>query len=283
VDEHTLETTMTDHRFHTPGPLSLYVENGSGTVTIEATETEESTVSITGRDADDVRVTEENGHLSVVAPHRRAGFFTGDSSLHMRLVVPTGSEMMVRTGSADVTVDGTVGAAQVKSGSGEVRMGQLAAPAQIETGSGDVRVETAHAELRVKSGSGDVTVTRAESAVAVSTGSGDVRLGTTSGPAVVKTGSGDFRVVDAGDDVSLATGSGDLLVETARRGRFTVKGASGDVQIGIPAGIPVWTDINTLTGQIRSDLVGAGEPEPGADHIEVRAKTVSGDVVLTQL
>jgi DUF4097 and DUF4098 domain-containing protein YvlB len=274
---------MTEHRFHTPRPVSLYVENGSGTVSVQATETEESTVTVTGRDAEDVRVTEEDGHLSVVAPHRRAGFFTGDSSLHMRLVVPTGSELMVRTGSADVTVDGSVGAAQVKSGSGSVRLDRLTAPTQVETGSGDVTIEAAHAELRVKSGSGDVSVARTESAVAVSTGSGSVRLGTTSGPAVVKTGSGDFRVVDAGGDVSMSTGSGDLLVEAAHRGRFTVKGASGDVQIGIPAGIPVWTDISTLSGRIRSDLDGAGEPAPGADHIEVRAKTVSGDVVLSQL
>ena len=100
---------------------------------------------------------------------------------------------------------------------------------------------------------------------------------------MVKTGSGDLRVVDAADDVSLSTGSGDLRIDSGRQGRFTVKGASGDVQIGIPAGIPVWTDINTVSGQIRSDLEGAGEPTAGADHIEVRAKTVSGDVVLTQI
>lgn len=283
MDKHTLEDTMSEHRFHTPGPVTLYVENGSGSVSVTATETEESTVDVTGSDADEVTVTEENGHLSVVAPRRRTGFFTGDTALHMRITVPTGGELMVKTGSADITVDGTVGAAQVKSGSGEVRLDRLAGPAQVETGSGDVTVDVAHGELRVKSGSGDVTVTRTESAVAVSTGSGDVRLGTTSGPAVVKTGSGDFRVVDAGDDVSLSTGSGDLLVETARRGKFTLKAASGDVRIGIPAGIPVWTDINTISGRIRSDLDGAGEPAAGAEHLEVRAKTVSGDVVLTQV
>ena len=274
---------MSEYRFSTTGPISLYVENGSGTVRVAAHDTAEATVDITGRDADDVMVTEDKGHLSVVAPKRRAGFFQGDSALHMTITVPTASELMVKTGSADVTVEGSIGTSQVKSGSGEVTLEELGAPAQVETGSGDVRVDVAHAELRVKSGSGDVQVGRTESAVAVSTGSGDVRLGTSQGPAVVKTGSGDLRVVDATDDVSLSTGSGDLLVESARRGRFTVKGASGDIQIGIPAGVPVWTDINTVSGRIRSDLEGAGEPTAGADHIEVRAKTVSGDVVLTQI
>jgi len=283
VDELTLETVMSEHRFPTPGPLSLYVENGSGEVAITAADTEESTVDVTGRDADEVIVTEDNGHLSVVAPRRRTGFFTGDASLHMRITLPTGSDMLVKTGSADITVDGTAGATQIKTGSGQVRLDQLSAPAQVETGSGDVTIDTAHAELRIKSGSGDIDVTRIESAVSVSTGSGDVRLGSTSGPAVVKTGSGDFKVVEAGDDVSMSTGSGDLLVETARRGRFTLKGASGDIRIGVPAGLPVWTDISTVSGRIHSDLHGAGEPEAGADHLEVRAKTVSGNVLLSQV
>ena len=61
-----------------------------------------------------------------------------------------------------------------------------------------------------------------------------------------------------------------------------MKGASGDVHIGIPAGIPVWTDITTVTGRIRSSSSGAGEPSRGPDHVEVRAKTVTGDIVLTQ-
>ena len=152
MDEHTLETTMSQHRFHTPGPVILYVENGSGTVAITAGDTEESTVDVTGRDADEVTVTEDNGHLSVVAPKGRAGFFQGDSALHLRISVPTGSEMLVKTGSADITVDGTVGATQVKTGSGEVRLDQLSGPAQVETGSGDVTIDTAHAELRIKSG-----------------------------------------------------------------------------------------------------------------------------------
>jgi len=283
VDELTLETIMSEHRFHTPGPLSLYVENGSGAVIITAADTEESTVDVTGRDADEATVTEDNGHLSVIAPRRRTGFFTGDAALHMRITLPTGSEMLVKTGSADITVDGTAGATQIKTGSGQVRLDQLSAPAQVETGSGDVTIDTAHAELRIKSGSGGVDVTRTGSAVSVSTGSGDVRLGSTSGPAVVKTGSGDFMVVEASDDVSMSTGSGDLLVETARRGRFTLKGASGDIRIGVPAGLPVWTDISTVSGRIHSDLEGAGEPAAGADHLEVRAKTVSGDVVLSQI
>jgi len=98
----------------------------------------------------------------------------------------------------------------------------------------------------------------------------------------VKTGSGDLEVGESSNDVSMSTGSGNLVVNRAHRGRVTAKGASGDVRIGIPAGVPVWTDITTVSGAIRSQLTGAGEPQPGQDHVEVRARTVSGDVVLAE-
>ena len=80
----------------------------------------------------------------------------------------------------------------------------------------------------------------------------------------------------------MSTGSGDLS-STAHRGQAHRQGRLGDVQIGVPAGLPVWTDITTVSGDIRSGLEGVGQPEEGADHIELRAKTVSGDIVLTQV
>ena len=53
--------------------------------------------------------------------------------------------------------------------------------------------------------------------------------------------------------------------------------------IGVKAGVPVWTDITTVSGTIRSELQGAGQPQEGQDHIEVRAKTVSGDIALSEV
>lgn len=274
---------MAQHHFETHEPVDLFVEFGKGRVDITATDTTESRVEITGRDADQVEVDQSGRQISVVAPRQRAGFFGGDSRLDVTITIPLGSDLFVKTGSADVTVNGTAGTCKIKTGSGDVRTDDFSGPALVETGSGDIDIQVANAELRVKSGSGGVRVRHAESAVAASTGSGDVEIGTTNGPAAVKTGSGDLKVIDANTDVSLVTGSGDLVVGTAHRGRFTMKGASGDVHIGIPAGLPVWTDVSTLSGSIRSNLESAGEPAEGADHVELRAKTVSGDIVLTQV
>ncbi|MCW2794256.1 MAG: hypothetical protein JWO76_3354, partial [Nocardioides sp.] len=238
---------------------------------------------ITGRDADEVHVDQSGSQVSVVAPKMRTGFLSGDSRLDVRVTVPTDSDLAIKTASADILVEGRVASAKVKSGSGDVQSDTFSGPAVIETGSGDIRVEEAGDELRIKSGSGDVVVGHAASGVVVSTGSGDVEIGTATGPALVKTGSGDLKVVEAQTDVSLTTGSGDLVIGTANRGRLTAKGASSDIRVGIPAGIPVWTDVSTVSGEIHSSLTGTGEPRDGADHIEVRAKTVSGDIVLTEV
>lgn len=274
---------MTEHHFETHRPVHLFAEIGKGSVKVVATDTTETHVEIAGRDADQVEVRQDGEQVSVVAPRLRGGFLGGDSRLDVVVTLPTHSDVAVRTGSASITVEGTVGTGQLKSGSGDVEVDAADRALVVETGSGDISVDHARSDLKVKSGSGDVAVGEATAAVVVSTGSGDVQLRTTHGPTAVKTGSGDLVVREAGGDVSLTTGSGDLVVETARRGRMVAKAASGDVRVGIPAGVPVWTDISTVSGAIRSNLTGAGEPAEGADHVEVRAKTVSGDVVLTEV
>ena len=273
---------MTEHHFETHRPVRLLAEIGKGSVQVLATDTTETHIEVTGRDAEQTLVRQDGDQISVIGPKQRGGFFGGDSRLDVVVTLPTASDLVVRTGSADVTVTGTVGTAQLKSGSGDVEVDTADGPLVVETGSGDVRIESARGNLKAKSGSGDVLVVDAAAAVLVSTGSGDVQLWTVHGTAVVKTGSGDLKVGEAAGDVAMTTGSGDLVVTRAHRGRVTVKGASGDVAIGVPAGVPVWTDISTVAGEIRSSLHGTGQPRDGADHVEVRAKTVSGDIVLTE-
>jgi len=273
---------MTDHRFDTPHPIDLFVEIGRGSVAVVATETELTDVTISGRDADQVTVRQSGRQVSVIGPKQRGGLFGGDHGLDVRVTIPADSNVGVRTGSADISVTGTVGNGQLKSGSGDVRFDTATGPLLVETGSGDIRIETSRDSLKIKSGSGDIVVGGADGVVSVSTGSGDVNVGSSGGSAVVKTGSGDLEIGESTGDVSMSTGSGSLVVNRAHRGRVTAKGASGDVRIGVPSGTPVWTDITTISGAIRSQLTGAGEPQAGQEHVEVRARTVSGDIVLTE-
>lgn len=274
---------MTEHRFETPGPVELFVQIGKGTVDITAADTAETHVVVTGRDADQVAVQHDGRQVSVVAPRLRGGLFGGDSRLDVRVTLPADSNLALGTGSADIVVRGRIGTGQAKSGSGDIHLDAVTGPLLVESGSGNIRVTDARGSLKVKSGSGDVVVGESAAVASISTGSGDVRMASSSGQTVVKTGSGDLEVGDASHDLTLTTGSGDLVVSRLRHGRISAKGASGDVRIGVLAGVPVWTDISTVAGDIRSNLSGAGRPEEGADHIEIRARTVSGDIVLAEV
>jgi DUF4097 and DUF4098 domain-containing protein YvlB len=274
---------MTDHHFETHEPVDLQVEIGKGSVKVTCTDTTETRIVVEGRDAEETRVEQHGSRIEVVGPRQRGGFFGGDSELHVTAVVPTASNVAAKTGSADVTIEGDAGAAAVKSGSGDVQIATSRGPAVLETGSGDIRLDHAQGDLRVKSGSGDVRLGHSDRTVVVSTGSGDVEIGTSRAETVIKTGSGDLRVGESHDAVSLSTGSGDFVIDHVHRGRLSAKGASGDVRVGIPAGLPVWTDLTTVSGRIRSSLAGAGQPADGQDHVELRAKTVSGDIVLTEI
>jgi DUF4097 and DUF4098 domain-containing protein YvlB len=271
----------TEHRFETPDPVQLFVEIGKGSLQVRAGESPTTHVVLEGRDAEQVVVEQHGRRISVVGPKQR-GLFGGDAALRVEVTVPEGSDVAARTGSADVTVEGPLGGGTLKSGSGDVHATSLAGPSVVETGSGDVRVDDAGSDLRVKSGSGEIALGRTAASVVVSAGSGDVTIGQASGPTSVKTGSGDLRVAESHTDVTLSTGSGDLAIGAAHRGRVSVKGASGDVRIGIPPGVPVWTDITTVSGEIRSAIAGTGAPAEGQPYVELRAKTISGDVVLAE-
>jgi DUF4097 and DUF4098 domain-containing protein YvlB len=274
--------TLSTSQFEPVGPVRLHLENGRGTVHVTARRTTGASVDVTGADADDVRVELEGDDLYVIAPQHR-GALRGDRRLDIDVTVPLRSALTAKLGSADLVTEGELAATSVRSGSGDVRLEHLAGPAMVETGSGDVHVDHAEEALRIKSGSGDVHVGHGAGEVSVSTGSGDVEVGECHGATSVKTGSGDLRVGRAHADVGLSTGSGDLAVGSMSAGRVQLKGASGNLRVGIPAGIPVWTDVSTISGRIVSTLEGAGRPEPGADHVEVRATTVSGDIELRQL
>jgi DUF4097 and DUF4098 domain-containing protein YvlB len=274
---------MTDHHFDTRGPVQLFCEVGRGTVSVTAHDTTSTHVEVAGTIADQVTVEQDGDRITIVAPRQRTGFFGREPELDVTVALPTGSEAYVKTGSADVSLTGAYAECLVRSGSGDIHAESIGGPSRIETGSGDIGVGQATGELSVKSGSGDIEIREAVGPVAVSTGSGDVRIETAHAGASAKSGSGDLLVEHANGDVALAAASGDMRVGSARRGRVTLKGASGDVLVGVPAGVPVWTDITTLTGEIHSSLAGAGEPAPDSDHLEIRAQTVSGDISLRQL
>jgi DUF4097 and DUF4098 domain-containing protein YvlB len=270
------------HTFETPDPIELQVELGSGTVHTEAGDTDRTEVSITGPRADEFDVGQHGRTIVVVAPRQRFGF--GGSDHHdVRVRLPQDSDLTVKLGSADLVAAGRYGAARVKTGSGDVEIETSTGPTVVDSGSGEVRCDRVEGELRLKSGSGDVEIGEVLGKAGISTGSGDVTVGRAADKAVLKTGSGDLQVQRMESDLQLNAASGDMLVRHASRGRLTARTASGDVLVGIPDGTPVWTDVNTVTGSVSTDISGVGKPAEGQDHVEVRATSVSGDIRIHQV
>jgi DUF4097 and DUF4098 domain-containing protein YvlB len=270
-----------NHHFETPGTTRLVAVLGAGRIDVRASERDTTDIVVTGQDADQTRVEERGGGIMIVAPRQRGLF--GRGGIDVTVDLPVDSDLRIKTGSAEVTVTGDLGSVLVQTGSGAIDVEHSSGTTSLETGSGRIQLGDTEADVRVKSGSGDVSIGAAARTVVASVGSGDVELGSVGGTVRVKSGSGTLRVHRATGDVSLTTGSGDLEVGAISRGRVTGKGGSGDIRVGIPAGVPVWTDVSTVSGRITSSLPRTGEPAPGQDHVEVRVHSGSGDITLVSL
>ena len=232
--------------FDTSAPITLYVELRAGALDVTAADTAQTAVEIRG-DALDVTVEQRGDRVVVVAPSRKSGFLRSSSEYDVVVTVPADSALVAKLGSADLVASGRLGEGRITSGSG------------------DVRVEAFGGGATVRTGSGDVTV------------------GTAAGPLHVVTASGDTSLEEGVADVTVASASGDVHVAGFRRGALQVKNVSGDVHLGVPPRVPVWTDVRSVSGSVASGLESRGEPADGQDYIEIRATTVSGDIRLEQL
>jgi hypothetical protein len=62
----------------------------------------------------------------------------------------------------------------------------------------------------------------------------------------------------------------------------TAQSVSGDVLVAVRRGAKVYLDCNTLSGDTSSELDMTGEPAADGPLIEIRVKTVSGDIAITR-
>src|SRR5687767_9101456 len=137
---------MSSYEFETHEPVDLYVELGKGSLNVTATDTTATTVDVVGRDAEMVEVRQDGKQISVVSPKGNRGLFGGEPSYVVTISLPTRSNTVVKTGSADVSFDGVYGAGQIRSGSGDCRLDTFDGPLIVETGSGDIGLVRAGAE-----------------------------------------------------------------------------------------------------------------------------------------
>jgi hypothetical protein len=264
--------------FDTPGPVRLDLELPAGRVEIDATSGEATHVELEAltTEAEELiagaRVDAQargDGHEVRVIVTQRTGWFVHigrGPEIRLRVACPRGATAIVRTRSADLVARGELRELDVKTASGDVHADEITEDVSVKTASGDVALETVGGRTKIQTASGDAAIQRA---------SGDV---------TVQLVSGDLWIRDAGASVHANTVSGDQRIEAVMEGVVEAHSVSGDVQVGVRRGSRVYVDVNTISGSTSSELelgdAPAAEPEGEGPLVELRAKTVSGDVAI---
>ena len=256
---------MDTKTFTIPGPLSLEVRIPRA-IEVRATDTTEARVALTGeRDGEDVtvelapRAVGGDRLLVDYRPKKTFGWFGGLDQLRCRIEVPTGTEVEVESGSADLTVIGDVATLVFRSGSGDLSFGDVAGSTTVKVANGDVEGGAVGDDLSVHSASGDVHV------------------GSVGGTTTVRTASGETELGRVGGSAQITTASGDVGIDRAETGRLNLRTVSGDVTVGVAPGTRVWLDLGSTSGDAVSELDGS---DGDGASLEIRAASVSGDIVV---
>ncbi|GAB3477436.1 DUF4097 family beta strand repeat-containing protein [Amycolatopsis cihanbeyliensis] len=177
---------------------------------------------------------------------------------------PAGSALQVRSGAAAVDVTGAAGRVDVSSGSGEVSVERSDGAAIVRSGTGAIRLGPIPSGLHLRTGSGDVEVASLGGTATLATGTGTVWVGTSAGEVQVRSGGGGLSVADAS--------SGSLELVTG----------SGDIRIGIRPGVLAEVKLSSGSGTVSSELDVTEQPTDRLETLNVRARTGSGNAVLTR-
>ena len=207
------------------------------------------------------------GHEFVVQLEKKSGLIIigRGPKVGVRVRCPRGSDLDLRTGSADIDVTGTLGEVTVKTASGDVSLedvGRLS----VATASGDVRVRDVEGALELRTASGDASMRRCGGILSANLVSGDL------------------SVEEAVAGLAVTTVSGDVRVHAAGGGGMRVQSVSGDVRLAIKPGERLYIDASSVSGTMSSEL--GLEDAPPTDSTspvsELRVRTVSGDLQIVR-
>ena len=268
-----------EQQFDVSGPVELDIRLASGEIEIDPTLDGRVEVELTAYDEESQRLVdgarielqERHGRPEVLVdvPQKRGGGLAfilsfGRQGIACRIRCPHESGVAIRTKSADILARGTIGGLNVA------------------TASGDVEVDRVSGGVNVKSASSDFSA-REVGPVSLQTASGDVSIDVAHGPVNITSASGDVSVGEAYDSVSVNTVSGDQDHGAVMRGNVAAHSVSGDVSIGVRRGSRVYLDCNTVSGDTSSELeLSTDVPTGDGPLVEIRAKTVSGDIKITR-
>jgi len=257
---------MNDHTFTVTGPvrLDLRIPHADLAVSTGPAGTASVAFTATGKDAeslDQATVTcERRGDADVLTVHLKQNrMFRFKRPLGVAVQVPEGSDVTIATAAGAIVCNGPLGAVRIETATAGVRL-PAATSVDVVGVSGEVQVGSVSGEASVKTVSGTIDVD-------------DVR-----GRLVLRTVSGRTRVRRAGGDVEARSVSGDVALQRLERGQVRLDSVSGDATVGVQPGVAVWLDLDSASGDVRSELPANDGPADDRPVLEVRGRTVTGDV-----
>ncbi len=260
---------MTRWDFPCSDPIDIAIDSWtSGSIVLAGEPTDTVVVDVvpspSSRDADgldQVQVEFDDGQLYVRGP--RYGSFRRWSGLDLTIKAPVGSSCAAKTASADLSCVGEVSSLTINTASGDLTASTVTGDVTARTASGDVLLAQVGGDLTVHTASGDIRATQVDGAVRVNSASGDVVLGY------------------CARSITTRTATGDVQVGAVASGEVELNSTSGDVEVAVLPGIGVYLELSSLSGTVRSDLDEVESAEatgPGGPTVEIRARTVSGDI-----
>jgi len=274
-----------------PGPVQLSVENqvglvvvttdGSGTTSVSLEADTAGAEELVERAKVECRLSGDRHLVTVRVPHLHGMKFTRRNGVTVRVTVPEGSDVDVSTASADIEVHGPVGLANLKSGSGEIATDN-ADEVNAKTASADIEVGSVRGDLRMHTASGDLRCLAVGGRAKVDSASGSIEIGSTGTQVDIRATWGDVRLGDVAGDVRVVAVSGGVEVLSVARGTVQLRSISGDIEVGIAAGVALDVDAETMSGRVDSEIALSDRPGDvqGAPAVTLAAKTVSGDIAV---
>ncbi|MGX9671959.1 DUF4097 family beta strand repeat-containing protein [Mycobacterium sp. HM-7] len=256
--------------FPTPDPIAASVQLVAGAVRIAAAERDDTEVQVSPRDpmrAADVRAAEQahvdfsHGALTVLVGRKLLSLGRG-GAVNVDIALPAGSRLSVAVASADLHVAGTV------------------ADCRFDAASGNAAFDSVEGNIKAATASGDISAHRLVGNANVSTASGDLTIDALDGNLKFQAASGSATVGTLRGGVNSRTASGSLTVTGAESGSVSVATASGQVEVGIAQGTAANLDLDSRSGDVRSDLAPTAGPEHDDRRLTVHARTASGDIAI---
>jgi DUF4097 and DUF4098 domain-containing protein YvlB len=261
------------------GPTGLVeISNTAGSVQVAAWDRNE--VEVTGELGDGSEklefLTKDNvTRIKVVRPHRTHN--VDDTDLVIRM--PAAHDLSVNTVSSDVEVTGVRGSQRLQSVSGDVRTQASGDEVECRTVSGDVLIDGSGRKglVSITTVSGDATASRVAGEVNGNTVSGTISLG-----------------VGETTRSRLRSTSGDLAItgQLTPDARLDIESISGDVRVDLVGQGGAEFDVSSFNGEIRNcfgpkpertDEYAPGRElrfREGTGSARVRVKTLNGDIGL---